>query len=206
MIERDAFVIEHINARSLKGCLDEVKMLLKERCIDVLCVSETALFGYPSRFISIEGYKLFRCDIGSAGGTCMYVRNELTSSQIYFNIPACVGVEDTWVQIQYRKLPSIIVGVVYRHPKSPIETFTYLSDIFHQALLKNKALFILGDLNDDLLCPEAKLKQVIRASNLSQLIDKPTRVTENSKTLLDVIITNNKDMIISSGVIPFTYI
>jgi len=65
----------------------------------------------------------------------------------------------------------------------------------------NKHLFILGDLNDDLLVPQSKLHRIMHVSKLSQVINKPTRITETSKTLLDVIITNNPDIISSSDVV-----
>ena len=38
--------------------------------------------------------------------------------------------------------------------------------------------------------------------NLKQVIDRPTRITSHSSTLLDVAITNNVEMIMNSDIIP----
>ncbi len=47
-----------------------------------------------------------------------------------------------------------------------------------------------------------RLKQIINANRLHQIIDKPTRVTPDSATLLDVLITNKPESIIHSDVLP----
>ena len=112
------------------------------------------------------------------------------------------GIEDLWLTIQCRKLPSIIIACIYRHPKTTADSFEYLLDCFRNICLKNKPVFILGDINDDQLNPNNKLCRIIKSTKLTQLIDKPTRITDHSSTLLDVIITNKPDLIINSSVTP----
>ena len=68
--------------------------------------------------------------------------------------------------------------------------------------LKNKALFILGDFNDDYLKTGNHLGKICKSLDLKQIIEKPTRITQHSRTLLDLIIANNVDMIVQSDVIP----
>ena len=53
---------------------------------------------------------------------------------------------------------------------------------------------MLGDLNEDLLKVN-RLEQILNKLNLYQLIKEPTRITPRSKTLIDVIITNNRDTV-----------
>ena len=67
-------------------------------------------------------------------------------------------------------------------------------------------MYILGDLNCDLLpivsdCATKKLKSLLETYQLSQLIDEPTRITKTSSTLIDHLITNNPQKVISYGVI-----
>ena len=51
-------------------------------------------------------------------------------------------------------------------------------------------------------CPESTyLKDFCNSFNLLQLISQPTRVTLNSSTLLDVILTTNSHLVIQSAVI-----
>ncbi len=69
--------------------------------------------------------------------------------------------------------------------------------------MRKKTIFLLGDLNDDLLQSNSKLSRIIKNNKLLQVIGKPTRITPNSATLLDiVIITNKPHIVLSSDVIP----
>ncbi len=104
------------------------------------------------------------------------------------------------ISIQCRKLPSVIVGSIHRHPKAPQETFDYLHEVLRHLSLRNKGLYVLGDLNDDWLTSGNKLS----AKKLYQIIDKPTRVTPQSATLLDILITNKQHTIIHTDVTPST--
>ena len=66
----------------------------------------------------------------------------------------------------------------------------------------------MGDLNVDFLDKDSKRKssRLLRnfaiSSSLSQLINAPTRVTDQSQTMIDLIFVNNEHRIIDSGVIP----
>ena len=56
-------------------------------------------------------------------------------------------------------------------------------------------MILLGDLNCNLLgnCPDGQaLIDLCSTLNLFQLVEKPTRVTETSQRLIDVILTTNK--------------
>ncbi|MEL6989243.1 MAG: hypothetical protein AAGK97_15635, partial [Bacteroidota bacterium] len=57
-------------------------------------------------------------------------------------------------------------------------------------------------MNDDLFNPQSKLNNIINVSKLNQLITKATRITPISSTLLDVVITNNTDIVVHTDVIP----
>ena len=92
--------------------------------------------------------------------------------------------------------------VLYRHPKALSNSFEYITSILKEICIKNKPLFIFGDINDDLFLQEAKLLKIIKSMKLCQIIEKPTRITDVSKTLIDVLITNRKDMIVQNDVVP----
>ena len=132
----------------------------------------------------------------------MYVRKDLKITVINPDIDKINSVDDVWIQVQHRKFPSIIVGCVYRHPRALAASFSYLADVFKYVCLRNKPVFILGDLNDNQFVNGNNLCRIIKSLNLTQVVDKPTRITANSSTLLDVIITNSESMIIKSDVSP----
>ena len=45
---------------------------------------------------------------------------------------------------------------------------------------------------------------IYQTYQLSQLIDEPRRTTSESSTLIDILITNNKETIVHSGVYPLS--
>ena len=73
-------------------------------------------------------------------------------------------------------------------------------------------LIILGDMNVDLLLKPAYgckknmqiLDNFMRSLDLSQIIAEPTRITEQSKSLIDVILVNNQHRIVDSGVVSLS--
>ena len=74
-------------------------------------------------------------------------------------------------------------------------------------LPNNSELILLGDFNIDLSKKTRSLsKQLLhnfsRQFHLDQLITKPTRITETSETMIDLIFVNNSQRIVRSDVIP----
>ena len=97
------------------------------RDIDVLCIGETWIEpNIEDSHLSIPGYKIFRCDYGRGGGVCVYVKSDLSATLINLDTAKVPGIEDLWITVQSRKLPSVIIGCIYRHPKSPSSTFDVL--------------------------------------------------------------------------------
>ena len=177
--------------------------MLDEQNIDVLCVSETWL--YPSIdniYVNFPLYKIYRKDLGRGGCVCLLVKDYLKVTELKLDIERSEGVEDQWVSVQHQKFPSIIVGCVYRHPKAPVSSYDYISDLFKEIILRDKPVFIYGDFNDDLLKKENKIGKLVNNLNLDQLIDKPTRITPTSVSLIDLVITNSSHMVAESDAIP----
>ena len=72
------------------------------------------------------------------------------------------------------------------------------------ALTYGKEVFIIGDLNCDILKDNQEtrvLTSLCSSLNLTQLITSPTRVTPKSSTLIDVIMTTNTGLVAESGVV-----
>lgn len=202
-VKSDKIKIEYINAQSIQGHIDEIKLLINDRNVDILCVSETWLLPtVENRFINIPNFNIFRQDEGRGGGVCVYVRDSLKTSQVHVSIPKVERVDHIWLDIQSSKFPSFIIGTVYRHPHALVNSFEYLSDIFKEILLRKKPVFIIGDINDDLFGINPVFRQVLDTCKLHQLITKPTRITPTSSTLIDIIATNSKHMVLNSEVVP----
>ena len=85
-------------------------------------------------------------------------------------------------------------------PDSSIDIFNdRMTDILNKVNKDNELLYMLGDLNIDLLkCEKHRLTSsfvdILYSNNLFPLITKPTRVTQTTATLIDHVLTNNFDI------------
>ena len=89
----------------------------------------------------------------------------------------------------------LIDGVVYRPPNSNTMDFI---DSVHDILEKvaHYPCYIMGDFNIDLLKhelhrPTEKFLDIVYANSYTPMINRPTRVTRDTCTLIDNIFTNN---------------
>ena len=171
----------------------QFRLLVQQIKHEIITISETWLNSTVSNAdIELEGYKILRLDrLGKVGGgVCMYYRNDIKVSYLKeLSSISSFGFHQLWVKIQHRKLRSIIVCVVYRPPDCPVTCLMDdLAPNHFQALTHGKDIFMLGDLNCNMLkdIPESRaLKELCTCLNLSQLITLPTRVTERSSSLID---------------------
>ena len=109
--------------------------------------------------------------------------------------------ESLWITVQVNKNKSFIVGVVYRHSGANITSFSNIESSLRWITNKGKSVYVVGDFNDDLL-KNNKMDSLIRRLGLSQLIKQPTRIEENSRTLLDLLITNDKNSVSEIQILP----
>ncbi|CAB4002993.1 Hypothetical predicted protein [Paramuricea clavata] len=214
-LQKSKINIAHLNICSLKKRehLIQIRLLMQENKFDVLAVSESWLTSsVRNEEVKIFGYSLSRLDRRgrSGGGVCAYIKSSLKKKVLRDLTEISESrFHQLWLQIQHKKLKSFLLCVCYRPPDSPVSCFTNnFMDNYIKALTFGKDIIIAGDLNCDLLktAQEAKaLNDFCHCLNLTQLIDKPTRVTSRSSTLIDVMMTSNKDLIAEIGVLE-TYI
>ena len=157
--------LSHLNIRSLKNRdhLSRFRLLVQQIKHEIITISETWLNSTVSNAdIELEGYKILRLDrLGKVGGgVCMYYRNDLKVSYLKeLSSISSFGFHQLWVKIQHRKLRSIIVCVVYRPPDCPVTCLMDdLAPNHFQALTHGKDIFMLGDLNCNMLkdIPESR--------------------------------------------------
>ena len=145
---------------------------------------------------------MYREDHGRGGGVCFYVKDYFKVTELDSGVDKQQGIEAKWLSVQLRYHPSFIIGCFYRHPKAQADSFSYISESFKSIILRNKQIIIFGDFNDDLLKVENKMSKIVRDLKLIQLVNTPTRIVPNSATLLDLVITNNSEIIRDLEVIP----
>ena len=191
----------HMNINSILPKIDELRLIASETKCVVISLSETKLDEtIQDEEINIEGYNLIRKDrCRNGGGVACYIRND-----IHFNIREELidEMESIFFDILLPKSKPILVGVVYR-PPNQLNFLNNFSDKLESIFkIKIQEMHILGDINIDKKSPLAKLyNEICCLHGLKQLIDSPTRITINTSTILDHILTNSKEKITDSGIV-----
>ncbi len=125
-----------------------------------------------------------------------YVKDNISCSQIQWccdNELECIG-----LNITLSPQTSFTVGL-YRSPSSKITFFDQLSSILKECNFE-KEVILMGDFNinwED-KCNRKALKQIANTFDLTQLIKGPTRITQSSKTQIDLIFSNKPERIVIS--------
>ena len=200
------FKILHLNVRSLPKKMDQIRLMLLKSNLEVITLSETWLNNSVSSIsLSLDDYKLFRQDRNhvlvnkkKGGGLLTYVRNDLAADcePLVDISTATKDIEAQWSQITRPHCKNVVVCNVYRPPTGKLDNaIKYLDECLKGFDLGKVEVYIMGDMNVNYKNKSAvdfkKLNFFIKSNGLSQAIDKTTRNTDKTKSLLDLILTNS---------------
>ena len=197
--------ILHLNIQSIAPKMDLIKC--EADAYDVLVFSESWLKPETrDENITIENFlppfRADRCD-RPGGGVVVYVRDSFFCKRR--SDLELQGLEAVWVEIRV-KSRNILIGGFYRPPNSNTGYFELINESIDRAYNTNIVdIIILGDFNFNMsVNNKNKMTELLQEFNLKQLITEPTHFTENSSSLIDLILVRNNSNILSSGVIdPF---
>ncbi|KAK3744231.1 hypothetical protein QZH41_004610 [Actinostola sp. cb2023] len=203
-------LILHLNVNSLQNKFEEVQSLIQHDFrAQVALLSETKIdSSYPNSQFKIEGYNMYRNDrTKGGGGVLAYFSSRLPSKKL--KLPRkFTTIEPLVIESKFGS-HDVVVLLIYRPPKASGQDYYLrlekdLYDIATWASLQKQFLVIAGDLNMDRLRPNYREGKILcdleDVLGLTCLIDKPTRITESSQTLIDVILTNKPHLFKDSGV------
>ncbi|XP_072016559.1 uncharacterized protein [Amphiura filiformis] len=191
--------------------MDDVKLIAADENIDVFTISETWLDSTVSdNEVNVPGYQLYRRDRSAHidehneddhGGVACYVRDSLTA--IHREDLNDDAIEALWVEIKPKYRKPILVCTFYRPPSSYVEYFKRFDEKVQS--INADDIVILGDFNLDCLSENTykKVHEFCTNSQLSQLVDEPTRVTETTSTLIDLICVSKPEEISNCEVVYY---
>ena len=193
----------HANVRSLIPKLSELRLFLSKTKTSVFAATETWLdSSVNDGEIQISGFNVVRRDRSrNGGGVAMYIRDDIAyNPRPDLDVD---GLESTWVELLLPKSKGILVCTAYRPPNDS----SFLSK-FESCLSKvepGKEWYLLGDFNIDLLRRTSPMyssyMELLSFFGCEQLIVEPTRVSSNSSSLIDHVITNVSELVQESGVV-----
>ena len=121
------------------------------------------------------------------------------------------GCEDLWFDVQFPfQHNKFIFSVIYGHPWNNLTTafIESLDESLQKVNRKGDQVVIMGDINIDLnpnnnYASRSEYLHMLEINAFSNLITKPTRVTENSQTIIDHLLTNDNESLINPGVLHY---
>ena len=154
---------------------------LTETWLDKDTVNNVSIVNYNH----YPSYRSERC----GGGVSLFFKEDIHFSPRN-DLAASIGDEAESVFIELTEpffKKKVIVGCIYRPPSSNTNTFT---DCFYNTLgmiiNEKKACYIMGDINMNLLSNQSsQFIDLTNAASFGPLINKATRITPTSKTLID---------------------
>ena len=201
--ERNNFSLLHLNIRSVPKNFNNLTNYVQNLKInfDVIGLTETWINEANTNLYNIEGYvqrELYRKQ-RKGGGVSLYVKEEIVFNDrddLTFNNN---NVESLFIELSSSEQQNnrIIIGIVYKPPGALIEPFLEsLNEILNTVNKEHKETYIMGDFNLDLLrdkrhLPTSNFINTLVSYSFLPLINKPTRITSTSATLIDNIFCNN---------------
>ena len=182
----------HVNIRSLNSeKVDAIKAELASE-FEIICLTETNLPHAKATDLSINGFhNILRKDrVGkTGGGVGVYVTEHLSAVHATdYDIPE---LEAMWLKVKAGH-NVFMLCVCYRPPNSKADFWIKLQDsvdLVKQAGVHN--IILTGDLNADPNTKDGHLLQLfVESNNFTLHIDKPTRITSTTSTILDQFISN----------------
>ena len=203
---KKGFKMVFLNIVSLPRKIDEIRYSMFNKYIDLIGFNETRLdLNISDNMIDLNGYDIVRKDRSrNGGGVCIYLRSSINYKLRQDLIPS--ELEAVCVEINKPHSRPFLVTTIYRPPNSTHDFFESFEKFIKMIDDENKEIYILGDLNCDMLKAESdsatkKIKSLYELYQLSQLIKEATRVTMTTSSLIDHIVTNTPEKISVSGVI-----
>lgn len=212
--QHSALSLFHHNIRSLNKHSNEITNYLStiNHKFHVYGFTETWFNSdNDSNLVDIDDYTAINCNRQDrkGGGASLFIDPNIDFKirpDLTIDCPDC---DSIFIEINdvITRNKNTIVGIIYRPETVNLDSFyDELTRVLNKINDESKPCYIMGDYNIDLLKYDTVSKindfvNLIFSNGFLPVIDRPTRVTEHSATLIDNIITNDIFGKINSGIL-----
>ena len=140
---------------------------------------------------------------GFGGGVAAYIKHRINWKRrldLESEFLECLCIE-----ISTKNAKRFVIIIMYRPPDTSKHLNKDFNQLFAQLLPKssNTKTIVMGDMNVNFLDKNNKeIKSLLQLNGFSQLIKEATRIDDDTRSLIDIIATNNASTIRKTGVIP----
>ena len=214
VIQSRGLKIVHQNCRSLFNNMANLTTLFSGQKNIIITLSETHIESHSAHdnnsLYEIPGFSFIKRNRnkGKGGGVAMYIPDNINWNRR--EDLENTNIECIWVEIFPQKAKSFLIGCIYRPPDSsyylPKNWKDYFSDMLINVNNVEKETILLGDININYKkrTEHRDEKGIIAGQGFKQLIKDPTRITADSSSLIDVLVSNKPSTISKTAVIPLS--
>ena len=206
---QNEFSLYHQNIRSLPAHIDELYAHLQgiDYKFKIIGLSETWLKDYNKEQYNIHGYNsVHNVRTQQKGGGVALLVDKNIEYKLRTDICECLTdvAEIVFIEISknvFQTSKNLIIGELYKPPNTNINQFnTKLETLLTNLGNENAYCFLMGDFNINLINSDRhndtnEFLNCFLSYSYMPLVNRPTRVTIHSATLIDNIFTNAVDII-----------
>lgn len=189
----------YLNIQSLIPHKIELNWLINSARPDIICLSETHVTtDILESEKNIEGYKYFSAYASNrhTGGSMIYIKDHLKNKEIKnVVVDSNLWFVATEVIIEGKKF---IIACLYHSPSSSDSQFIEeLEEILPNLLVREGNFILIGDFNINMALDtyySKKLTKTLKELGVYQQMKRFTRITKEGATIIDLIVTNSKDI------------
>lgn len=197
--------IMHLNCRSLAKNFDNLSFYLSDfkQQFSVIALSETWLKKSHPNLYHLDNYSFVGQERENkrGGGVGFYILDTLKykiKDDLYISDEYC---EAIFVEIN----ETVIIGCIYRPPGQSADNFLCILQNTLHLIPNNMSCYLVGDYNINLLSDGSLVNNdftdMYSSFSFYPLVNKPTRITAHSSTLIDNIFANKLEMVRECGIL-----
>lgn len=182
------------NINGLRNNINELKYVVRANRPKVIFLNETHL----TSDCDIGGLNMIGYDFVNSmshskhtGGVCVYISKDVKYGNV--SIESQLVAWFVSIEIYINRMPTTLAGVYLSsncaHKKQALDNF----EQWFERISVGKSIMICGDFNLDMISMTThgrRLRDFCDDNGMKQIVNSPTRITENTSTLIDLCLTN----------------
>ena len=212
VLDQPYLVLLHLNIRSLMNKVEDLQQYLADigHNFTVIGISEMWLDNNTELYIQLPNYSFINTNrkMKTGGGVGMFISSSINySARADLNLFKEDILESIFIEASIGEKEKIIIGTIYKPPNNNYDDFEIqLKSILHKIDKEKKTCILMEDFNIDLLKYEQnnnanRFIHQMYSSHFYPVINKPTRISTNTATIIDNIFINNIDLNCMNGIL-----